>query len=70
MTECSKNASVVSYCPVLQLSIPPLSFSSFLFKNTESPPIGLLTHVWASTNTNREAVLNQFSHAKVATMDK
>ena len=37
------------------------------FLNTQSPLIGQLTHAWSSTtNNNRAAMLNQFSHAKLA----
>ena len=60
-----KNTSGFSYCPVLQLCIPPLSetlrLSSCLFKapltNTQSALIGQLTHAWPSTANNRSAVL-------------
>ena len=66
MLHCSKDTSVFSHCPVLQLcsSGPPLL-------NTQSPLIGQLTHAWpSSTYKNREGVLNHFRHAKLAPRHK
>ena len=45
-----------------------LCFSSCLFKYTQSPLIGQLTHAWArNAYNNRAAVLNEFLCAKLAT---
>lgn len=69
MFQCSKKASVFSYCPVLQHCIAPLSetLTSDLFKalypNEQSPMIGQLQHTWASTTNNTTAVLNNFLNA-------
>ena len=59
MLKCSKNTSVVTYCPFLcSVFWPPLLISQ-------------LTHAWASiANNNRAAVLNQFLLVKQAARHK
>ena len=57
---------------------PPPLFFFFLFFNPPPPPplntqpalIGQLTHAWASSASNRAAVLNQFLRVKQATKQK